>query len=68
MTLCKPASLGVQAEVRALEARLRRGLDPAPKPYRRRWQQLHERLEWYHWETRERRFMRLMFDGKARMP
>ena len=24
LTLCKPASLGVQAEVRALEARLRR--------------------------------------------
>lgn len=34
--------------------------------YRRRWQQLRERLRWYHYETRERRYMLRVF-GMARL-
>lgn len=47
--------------------RTRRRLDKVRRSWKRRFQSLHERLEWFHWETRERRYMLQLF-GKGRLP
>lgn len=42
-------------------------VDQRRLPRKRRWQQLRERLDWFHYETRERRYMLRVF-GVTRLP
>lgn len=45
----------------------RRVMNKVRRTWKRRFQSLSDRLEWFHWETKERRYMLQVF-GKGRMP
>lgn len=47
--------------------RVRRSMTKVRRTWKRRFQTLRDRLEWFHWETKERRYMLLCF-GKGRLP